>query len=55
MKIYQIRGEKSIGTRINNHLRTGYSDYNLLFLKRHFSEINNTNTILDVGAIEMEQ
>ena len=35
---------------INNHLRNGYSDYNLLFLKRHVKELNLNNKILDVGC-----
>lgn len=35
---------------INNHLRDGYSDYNLLFLKRYNHELNLDNTILDVGC-----
>lgn len=36
---------------INNHLRNHYSDYNLLFLKRYFSELNiKDNKILDVGT-----
>jgi len=34
---------------INNHLRNHYSNYNLLFLKRYFSELNiKYNKILDV-------
>ncbi|HEY5523802.1 MAG TPA: class I SAM-dependent methyltransferase [Clostridium sp.] len=36
---------------INNHLRNHYSNYNLLFLKRYFSELNiKDNKILDVGT-----
>lgn len=35
---------------INNHLKEGYSDYNLLFLKRHHEELNLNNKILDVGC-----
>lgn len=35
---------------INNHLRDGYSDYNLLFLKKHHNDLNLDNTILDVGC-----
>ena len=34
---------------INNHLKEGYSDYNLLFLKRYHQELNLNNKILDVG------
>lgn len=36
--------------RINNHLRNGYSDFNLLFLKRYYSELDLKNKILDVGT-----
>lgn len=35
---------------INNHLKEGYSDYNLLFLKRYNQELNLNNKILDVGC-----
>lgn len=35
---------------INNHLKEGYSDYNLLFLKRYHQELNLNNKILDVGC-----
>lgn len=35
---------------INNHLKEGYSDYNLLFLKRYNTDLNLDNTILDVGC-----
>ncbi|GEM_PF-863953 len=36
---------------INNHLRNHYSNYNLLFLKRYYSELNiKDNKILDVGT-----
>lgn len=35
---------------INNHLKKGYSDYNLLFLKRYNQELNLNNKILDVGC-----
>lgn len=36
---------------INNHLRNHYSNYNLLFLKRYFNELNiKDNKILDVGT-----
>jgi SAM-dependent methyltransferase len=35
---------------INNHLRNHYSDYNLLFLKRYFNELNIKDKILDVGT-----
>lgn len=36
--------------RINNHLRKGYSKYNLLFLKRYHSKLELDNKILDVGC-----
>lgn len=36
--------------RINNHLRDGYSDFNVLFLKKYYSELDLKNKILDVGA-----
>lgn len=35
---------------INNHLKEGYSDYNLLFLKKYYQELNLNNKILDVGC-----
>ncbi|MGK0469366.1 MAG: hypothetical protein ACJAX4_004727, partial [Clostridium sp.] len=35
---------------INNHLRNHYSNYNLLFLKRYFNELNIKDKILDVGT-----
>lgn len=35
---------------INNHLKEGYSDYNLLFLKKYNSELKLNNKILDVGC-----
>jgi len=36
---------------INNHLRNHYSNYNLLFLKRYFNQLNiKENKILDVGT-----
>ena len=35
---------------INNHLKNGYSDYNLLFLKKHVDEIKLSDKILDVGC-----
>lgn len=35
---------------INNHLKEGYSDYNLLFLKRYHMDLNLNNKILDVGC-----
>lgn len=35
---------------INNHLRNGYSDYNLLFLKKYFDQVNLSDKILDVGC-----
>lgn len=35
---------------INNHLKEGYSDYNLLFLKKYHNELNLNNKILDVGC-----
>lgn len=36
--------------RINNHLRNGYSDYNLFFLKNYHDELNLDNKILDIGC-----
>lgn len=36
--------------RINNHLRDGYSKFNLLFLKRYIQELNKKSKILDVGT-----
>lgn len=36
--------------RINNHLRNGYSDFNLLFLKKYYSDLDLKNKILDVGT-----
>lgn len=35
---------------INNHLRNHYSNYNLLFLKRYFNELNIKDKVLDVGT-----
>lgn len=35
---------------ISNHLKEGYSDYNLLFLKKYHQELNLNNKILDVGC-----
>lgn len=35
---------------INNHLRNGYSEYNLMFLKRYIDTLNSNNTILDIGC-----
>lgn len=35
---------------INNHLRNGYSDYNLLFLKRYHNDLDLSNKILDIGC-----
>ena len=35
---------------INNHLKNGYSDYNLLFLKKYVDEIKLSDKILDVGC-----
>ncbi|MGL6184385.1 MAG: class I SAM-dependent methyltransferase [Clostridium chrysemydis] len=35
---------------INNHLRDGYSNYNLLFLKRYVDELSLEDKILDVGC-----
>lgn len=35
---------------INNHLRNGYSDYNLFFLKKYFNQVNLSDNILDVGC-----
>ena len=39
-----------ISKLINNHLRDGYSDYNLLFLKKYVNELNTNYKILDVGC-----
>lgn len=39
-----------ISKLINNHLRDGYSDYNLLFLKKYIDELKVTDKILDVGC-----
>lgn len=39
-----------ISKLINNHLRDGYSDYNLLFLKRYVNNLNTNYKILDVGC-----
>lgn len=39
-----------MGKVINNHLRNGYSDYNLLFIKKYVNEIKVTDKILDVGC-----
>lgn len=35
---------------INNHLKTGYSDYLLLFIKRYYKELELSNMVLDVGC-----
>lgn len=35
---------------ISNHLKKGYSDYNLFFLKHYYQELNLNNKILDVGC-----
>ena len=35
---------------INNHLKTGYSDYNIFFLRNYYQELNLSNKILDVGC-----
>jgi tellurite methyltransferase len=35
---------------INNHLRNGYSEYNLMFLKKYHKELNLKNKVLDVGC-----
>lgn len=35
---------------INNHLKTGYSNYNLFFLKHYYQELNLNNKILDIGC-----
>lgn len=35
---------------INNHLKTGYSNYNLFFLKHYYQELSLSNKILDVGC-----
>lgn len=40
----------NISKLINNHLRDGYSDYNLLFLKRYIDEIKITDKVLDIGC-----
>ena len=33
-----------------NGLRSGYSSYNLLFLKRYYQELNKDYKVLDVGT-----
>lgn len=35
---------------INNHLKEGYSDYNLLFVKRYHKDLQLSYKILDVGC-----
>ena len=35
---------------MSNHLKNGYSNYNLLFLKRYSKELNKNNKVLDVGT-----
>lgn len=35
---------------VNNHLKQGYSSYNLLFLKKYSNELNLNNKILDLGC-----
>ena len=35
---------------ISNHLKEGYSDYNLFFIKHYYKELNLNNKILDVGC-----
>lgn len=35
---------------ISNHLKQGYSKYNLFFLKHYYEELNLTNKVLDVGC-----
>lgn len=35
---------------INNHLKTGYSNYNLFFLKHYYQDLNLNNKILDIGC-----
>lgn len=35
---------------INNHLKEGYSDYNLLFVKRYHKDLQLSDKILDVGC-----
>lgn len=35
---------------INNHLRNGYSNYNLLFLKKYIKELDKSSRILDIGC-----
>lgn len=39
-----------MGTLINNHLKAGYSDYNLLFVKRYYKELSLNDKILDIGC-----
>lgn len=39
-----------MGTLINNHLKGGYSDYNLLFVKRYHKELSLRDKILDIGC-----
>lgn len=36
--------------RINNHLREGYSNFNLMFIKKHYKELSLKDKIIDVGA-----
>ena len=35
---------------MSNHLKDGYSSYNLLFLKRYCEELNKNYKVLDVGT-----
>lgn len=35
---------------ISNHLKQGYSKYNLFFLKHYYQELNLDNKILDIGC-----
>ncbi|NFA44468.1 class I SAM-dependent methyltransferase [Clostridium botulinum] len=35
---------------VSNHLKTGYSNYNLFFLKHYYQDLNLNNKILDVGC-----
>ncbi|WP_194192673.1 class I SAM-dependent methyltransferase [Clostridium chrysemydis] len=50
IKRIENTSEVSMSKLINNHLRNGYSDYNLMFLKRYIDTLDSTNTILDVGC-----
>lgn len=50
VKIFMKLEVSKISKLINNHLRDGYSDYNLLFLKRYVNDLNINYKILDVGC-----